>query len=206
MRSFSEVEIEQIADGAERLIERIERQLRAAGARRSDGRPKVFQALDLPAPAGRRQAQGAGGRAPPRLPAGADRLAADSDPPRAAATAAGCTACGWRRAACAARSRRRGGCSIPAGWRDADELKWLGAVLGEVRDSDVFAAYVEREVERLGGGRRQGGADLAALIGERSRPSRAQLAAALDSPRYLALLDRLEEIEGGLPVGRSASR
>ena len=49
VRSFSEVEIEQIADGAERLVERLAKQLRAVGARRSDDRPKLFQALDLPA-------------------------------------------------------------------------------------------------------------------------------------------------------------
>ena len=48
VRSFAEVEIEQLVEGAERLVGRLERQLRAAGARRSDGRPKVFQALDLP--------------------------------------------------------------------------------------------------------------------------------------------------------------
>ena len=51
VRSFDEVEVEQLAPGAEALIARVERQLRKAGARSGDGRAKVFRALDLPAPA-----------------------------------------------------------------------------------------------------------------------------------------------------------
>ena len=74
------------------------------------------------------------------------------------------------------------------------ELAWLGGVLGEVRDADVFAAYAERE---LG----EGGAGLVARIRERSQPGRARLAETLDSPRYLALLDRLEGLDGSLPAG-----
>ena len=80
------------------------------------------------------------------------------------------------------------------------ELKWLGEVLGDVRDADVFAAYVKKEAEQLGADAVQGGADLGNLIAERSAPARARLAEALDSPRYLALLDRLEAIRESLPV------
>ena len=116
VRTFSEVEIEQIADGAERLVERLAKQLRAVGAQRSDDRPKLFQALDLPARAAGGQAQSAGDRAPARVPRGADGRAARARSGGAARrSAAACTACGWRRAACAARSRRPAACSIPAG-------------------------------------------------------------------------------------------
>jgi CHAD domain-containing protein len=80
------------------------------------------------------------------------------------------------------------------------ELKWLGDVLGEVRDADVFVAYVESEVDRLGDAAAQGGADLAELIRSQSGPSRERLAEALDSPRYLSLLDRLEATAESLPV------
>src|SRR6185436_10253562 len=80
------------------------------------------------------------------------------------------------------------------------ELKWLGEVLGDVRDADVFAAYVKKEAEQLGADAVQGGADLGNLMAERSAPARARLAEALDSPRYLALLDRLEAIRESLPV------
>ena len=83
---------------------------------------------------------------------------------------------------------------LDPGWvaETRGELKWLADLLGEVRDSDVFAGYVEQRVAQLGEDAAEGGADLAALIRERSQPSRARLAAELESPRYLALLDRLE--------------
>ena len=80
------------------------------------------------------------------------------------------------------------------------ELDWLGSALGEVRDADVFAAYVERAAERLGPSAAPGGAALVALIVERSQESRARLAEVLDSERYIALLDRLAAVSVSLPV------
>ena len=83
VRQFDEVEIEQKRDGSERLIARLDRQLRAAGARPSDGRPKVFQALDLPAPQKPgNQARCARDRASPPVPAGAGRLSLVENDPR----------------------------------------------------------------------------------------------------------------------------
>jgi CHAD domain-containing protein len=81
-----------------------------------------------------------------------------------------------------------------------DELKWLGGVLGEVRDPDVFCAYVESEARGLSEAAAEGGADLVALIRSRSEASRRRLMEALDSPRYLALLDRLDATAESLPV------
>ena len=46
---FREVEIEQL-DGDASLSNRLEKTLRKAGATDHDGRPKIFRALDLPAP------------------------------------------------------------------------------------------------------------------------------------------------------------
>ena len=94
---------------------------------------------------------------------------------------------------------------LDPGWvkETRSELKWLADLLGEVRDADVFAGYVEGRVAQLGDDAAEGGADLAALIRERSQPSRARLAAELESPRYLALLDRLDAVETALPVARS---
>ena len=83
------------------------------------------------------------------------------------------------------------------------ELKWLGSLLGDVRDSDVFAAYVQDEVASFGAQAAQGGIDLVGLITAGSQPARARLAEALDSPRYLALLDRLEATRESLPVTAS---
>ena len=74
VREFDEVEIEQLRDGSGRLIARLERQLRAAGAKRSDGRPEGVPG-SRPARAGAHpgQARRASGRACPRLSADAGR-------------------------------------------------------------------------------------------------------------------------------------
>ena len=68
-----------------------------------------------------------------------------------------------------------------------DELQWLGAALGEVRDLDVM-------LERL----RRAGEDLApeldplfAALEARREVSRERLLGALRSPRYVELMDRL---------------
>jgi CHAD domain-containing protein len=80
------------------------------------------------------------------------------------------------------------------------ELKWLGNALGEVRDADVFADYVERETRELDAETRRGAAELKRLINEQSGAARSRLSEVLDSQRYLALLDRLESIHSALPV------
>jgi CHAD domain-containing protein len=82
------------------------------------------------------------------------------------------------------------------------ELEWLSAVLGDVRDSDVFAADVARQVARLGSEAEAGGIELGRLIQAQSEPARARLAEALAAPRYIALLDRLETVYTGLPIAR----
>ena len=122
VRSFAEVEIEQIADGSEQHLARLERELRAAGAKSSDGRPKVFQALDLPA---RRQAK-VKRRAPAieqlraYLQRQVDSLLEHDPATRRGEIRRACTGCASRRAACAARSRRAGEPARPGlGARDA---------------------------------------------------------------------------------------
>jgi CHAD domain-containing protein len=202
VREFDEVEVEQLSDGAAGLVARLERRLRAAGARTSDGRSKLFQALDLAAPVLPRARR----NAPPvehlraYLLAQVESLLA-GDPVTRRGDGGGVhrMRVATRRLRSALKEAHR---LLETGWVDETraELRWLGGVLGEVRDSDVFAAYVKREAEHLGAGAGQGGADLLRLIDERSQPARARLSEALDSPRYLALLDRLEAIHESLPV------
>jgi CHAD domain-containing protein len=202
VRQFDEVEIEQKRDGSERLIARLERQLRAAGARRSDGRPKVFQALDLPAPRSRVIRRGAPAIEHLRryLQAQVDSLV-ENDPRTRRGESEGVHAMrvATRRMRSALKEARK---LLDPTWvgETRGELKWLGDLLGEVRDPDVFAAYVEHEVALLGAGAEQGGRDLVGLIAERAQPARARLAAALDEPRYVALLDRLEATRESLPI------
>jgi CHAD domain-containing protein len=203
VRRFDEVEIEQKRAGSERLIARLERQLRAAGARRGDGRPKVFQALDLPAPTRSQIAREAPAVEHLRyyLQTQVDSLV-QNDPLARRGESDGVHAMrvATRRMRSALKEARR---LLGPSWVEDTrrELKWLGDMLGRVRDLDVFAAYVEREVAHMGVGSEQGGRDLVALIAERSQAARAGLAAALVEPRYLALLDRLEGTRESLPIG-----
>ena len=202
VRSFEEVEIEQIGEGAERLIARVERQLRAAGARTSDGRAKVFQALDLPAPRRPRVARDAPAIEHLRayLQVQADALIR-SDPPTRRGAPDGVH--GMRVASRRMRSAlKEAEPLLDPAWVEETrrELKWLGDVLGDVRDADVFGAYVESEARGLGEAAVQGGAELAELIRSQSGASRARLAEALDSPRYIALLGRLAATAESLPV------
>jgi CHAD domain-containing protein len=78
------------------------------------------------------------------------------------------------------------------------ELRWLGEVLGSVRDLDVLLERLHAEAAELGGPDRAAATRLLrALERERTRTRRALLKA-LDSPRYLALLDAFEAALAGL--------
>jgi CHAD domain-containing protein len=73
-----------------------------------------------------------------------------------------------------------------------DELKWLGTVLGDVRDLDVLLARLRGEAASLDpADRAAAGRLLRALERQRTRARRAMLRA-LDGERYTALLDRFE--------------
>jgi CHAD domain-containing protein len=69
------------------------------------------------------------------------------------------------------------------------ELKWLGSLLGEVRDRDVLIDYLLEESKTLDGAPL--GAMLERLDAERDE-ARRELVAALDSPRYELLVRDLE--------------
>ena len=73
------------------------------------------------------------------------------------------------------------------------ELKWLGTVLGGVRDLDVLHAYLRSQLEALPAPERRAGRQylLRPLDADRVR-ARTTLRAALASPRYARLLARLE--------------
>jgi CHAD domain-containing protein len=74
------------------------------------------------------------------------------------------------------------------------ELRWLGGLLGEVRDRDVLIAYLLDEVAALEEGAAFGGV-LELLDAEREEGRRALLRA-LDSARYRRLLGELERPPG----------
>jgi CHAD domain-containing protein len=71
------------------------------------------------------------------------------------------------------------------------ELRWLGGLLGEVRDRDVLIAYLLEELAAIEEGAAFG-AILELLDAEREA-ARIEVLAALDSPRYRTLLEELQE-------------
>lgn len=80
------------------------------------------------------------------------------------------------------------------------ELKWLGGVLGEVRDSDVLAERFRRQVQGLSPADRAPAGTLIRRLRSSAAKSRAGLIEALDSPRYEALLDMLDNAAEAPPM------
>jgi CHAD domain-containing protein len=85
-----------------------------------------------------------------------------------------------------------------------DELKWLATVLGDVRDGDVMgerlAAAVAAQPPELVVG--PVAARLAQRAARETARARERLIAALDSPRYAALLRSLDELVASGPTRR----
>jgi|Tabmets5t2r1_1033131.scaffolds.fasta_scaffold01791_3 CHAD domain-containing protein len=71
-----------------------------------------------------------------------------------------------------------------------EELRWLGAALGEVRDRDVLIAYLLGELETVEEAAAFGAA--LELLDEEREVARGELLEALDSERYQTLLQELE--------------
>src|SRR6185436_17567625 len=72
-----------------------------------------------------------------------------------------------------------------------DELKWLGGLLGEVRDEEVLQERMRSREDRLGGNDRKVVERIAEMLGERRDGARERLIAAMGERRYRSLLDRL---------------
>jgi CHAD domain-containing protein len=71
-----------------------------------------------------------------------------------------------------------------------DELRWLGGLLGEVRDRDVLIDYLLAELETIEEAAGFGG--VLELLDLERQHARTELVAALDSDRYRNLIDELE--------------
>ena len=78
------------------------------------------------------------------------------------------------------------------------ELSWIGGLLGEVRDLDVFLARLSAHLPRAQAGTRAADRLLGRLL-ERRAAARSRLAAALDDSRFSALVSALEAV----PLSRS---
>ncbi|HEY3670856.1 MAG TPA: CYTH and CHAD domain-containing protein [Acidimicrobiia bacterium] len=72
-----------------------------------------------------------------------------------------------------------------------DELKWLADLLGAVRDTDVLLGRLDAHVAALPASDRAGGAHLLDGLHAQRDAAREELLAAMRSPRYFDLLERL---------------
>jgi CHAD domain-containing protein len=89
-----------------------------------------------------------------------------------------------------------------------DELKWLADSLGEVRDREVLQARLRKRLDELPAELALGpvAARITSRFTSEQAEARTKLLADLDSPRYFALLDRLEQLVADPPFTELASR
>jgi CHAD domain-containing protein len=201
---FVEVEIE-LRSGDPTQLKKIADEVRRAGAKPSSGTPKVFRALGLlhengPAPTEPFEAL----RALLRTQLGAilrhdpgTRLGTDPESLHDMRV-------GVRRA----RALLRAGRSLIG--NDTQmlraELKWLGGVLGAVRDLDVLIDRLRAETAELDDVDRQAAGQALRTLERRRKRERKTMLDTLDGDRYLRLLDRFEtEIEALEPTRATAS-
>ncbi len=84
---------------------------------------------------------------------------------------------------------------LDAGWADGlrAELGWLGRALGPVRDLDVLLLRLREEIAGLPEREAAAGEALVAVLEDERAADRSEMLAALDAPRYAALLERLAD-------------
>jgi CHAD domain-containing protein len=194
VRAFDEVEVD-LVEGGRRVQRRIARRLPLAGAVHGDQHPMLMRALGLATSVPPRVDP----KASPRRQLAAmlqiqyqailahdpgTRLGADSEELHQHRVAV-------RRLRALLRAARP---MIDRGWADElrDELRWLGATLGEVRDLDVLLEHLEDEAGELDPEDAQAFAPVLAVLANRREAARALMLAELRDPRYVRLLERLE--------------
>ena len=97
---------------------------------------------------------------------------------------------------------------LPGTGRLRAELKWLGGVLGEARDNEVLGSYLHARLAALPVDLLMGPvqARASAHFAPRAASARASLLEALDSGRFIALLNDLDQALGGPPPAAKARR
>jgi CHAD domain-containing protein len=189
---WQEVEVE-LVDGDATMLDEVERRLFDAGASPAEGPSKVARAL-----AGRLAAAKSGKKTKPQvnpviLYAREQRDAILGHDPAARR--------GEPRAVHQMRVATRRLRSTLKTYKKAfdeedlrDELRWLAAVLGAVRDPQVLEEKLLGLVEEAGREFAHTARRVRAHLEDRIETGRAQLAEALESDRYLNLLDRIDEV------------
>ncbi len=205
---FREIEVEVVGQGGARVLDPVLERLNAAGALPGDGLPKIVRALGHQA------------TEPPDV--SVRSLSSDCTVKELVAQA---IAAGYARLvehdpgvrldediedvhqARVATRRLRSDLRtlrvlLDEGWLESvgAELGWLGGVLGRVRDNDVLGARIAEHVKSL---RPEDQLDASVLFRRLSierRLARRELIAAMDSDRYIALLDVLAEAAVNPPL------
>lgn len=200
---WRELEVE-LVDGSVQVLDAVDAALRAAGARPAQSPSKLVRALGDKRPTAAKRGYGAAHRAlTDYLLAQRDAIVAndrgvrDGDP-----TAVHRMRVATRRL----RSTLRTFAPLLTGDVDRlhDEAKWLTGALGAVRDGDVMAdrlaAAVAAEPPELVLG--PVAARIHQHLSHRTAEARTQLEAALDSPRYAALIDAIGAAADAPPATR----
>jgi CHAD domain-containing protein len=198
---FRELEVEVIEDCPQTLLETVVGRLRAAGAGDPAGGNKVAQAL------------GARAAVPPEVVVDVlDRSSAAAAVVRRAIASSVARLMRYDPAlrvsddpedvhqARVATRRLRSDLRtfaplIEPGWAGelSDELRWLAAELGAVRDAEVLLERLRAATGRLPAEDAPSGMAVASLLEAEVASGRARLLAAIREDRYFALLDRLVE-------------
>ncbi|WP_214369757.1 CYTH and CHAD domain-containing protein [Pseudonocardia sp. H11422] len=211
--SWSEIEVE-LAEGADpAVLDRIEAELLAVGVRRSAASSKLGRVLaDRLPPAPRPP------RARPKATAGEAVLAylgrqADAIRRTDPAVRRGLPDAVHQMRVASRRMRSALQAFAPLFDTDAvagltDELRWLAGELGAARDLEVLQERLEAAVAQLPPELVLGpvSARLTRYFAPRRADAAATATAALDSDRYLALLDRIDDLLADPPLTRRAAR
>lgn len=206
--TFRELEVE-LLEGNNKLLERIGKELRRRGALVSDGRPKLFRALGFALP----PLPEAGPEASPVLHVGAmlerqRRAIVAHDP----GVRIGGDAEDVHKLRVAVR-RSRAALRIGRPLLDQavteplrGDLKWLAGELGAVRDLDVLLEHLADQLGELPEEDRFAAERVVQVLSAERDVARTRLVEALESERYLDLLDRAAHVAAEPPAsGREKS-
>jgi len=197
---FVEVEVE-LRTGARKEVDAIANALRRAGARPSNGTPKVFRVLQLP-----EEPVSGDALSTLRTRLGLQLCAILANDPGTRLGRDPESLHDMRVAVRRSRALLRTGKKL---YTDdvsalAAELRWLGEKLGAVRDLDVLVDRLRRGVEALDPADRTPARALVRTLERRRGSARTSLLKALSSDRYFTLLDQFEQTIASLgPSGAS---
>ncbi|RSS46618.1 CYTH and CHAD domain-containing protein [Streptomyces sp. WAC08241] len=216
--SWTEIEVEAADDADPRILDAVEKRLGKAGIRPSRAPSKLARALAETAPEDDRPAERPGAPAGAPGTAGAAVLAYVREQAEAIVALDPAVrrdlpdAVHQLRVACrrlrSALKTYRSVLDRTATGPLGDELKWLAGELGVARDQEVLAARLRAHLADVPRTLRLGHVKARLRIWDTARTgdARHRAVAALDSDRYLALLDRLDALLADPPLRKAAGR